>query len=250
MPAEPSVAQPAGRFGPDNYAAWRASSLGSITEALERRLLLRLAGELRNLDVLDIGCGDGTLALACRQGGAARVVGCDADPRMIAQAAGHAARAGAAIELLVARAERLPFRDASFDLVSIVTVLAFVSEADQAMREMARVLRPGGRLVIGELGKWSCWAARRLIRGWLGSAAWRAARFRSAAELRALAQAVGLRVERVSGAIYFPPVTAMARLMAPADAVLGEMTTLGAAFIVLAARKVLPGLVKPGELGR
>ena len=66
-------------------------------------------------------------------------------------------------------------------------------EIDAAQfEEMRRVLgsteRPGGRLVIGELGRWSLWAAIRRVRGWLGSPTWRAARFRSASDLRALVQ--------------------------------------------------------------
>ena len=58
-----------------------------------------------------------------------------------------------------------------------------------ALREIARVLNPGGRLVIGDLGKWSLWAASRRIRGWYGAEMWRAARFRSAGELRRLIRA-------------------------------------------------------------
>ncbi len=226
-----------GSFGPDIYASWRASSLGTITETLEYRLLFRLIGDVRGLAVLDVGCGDGTLGLACWQRGAARVAGCDADLRMVARAAERAATAAARFDVVAARAEALPFGSDSFDAVSIVTVLAFVPEPHVAMREMVRVLRPGGHLVIGDLGRWSIWAARRRIRGWLGSATWRAARFRSAGDLRALARGAGLHVEHVSGAIYFPPLTALARLMAPTDVAFGEITTAGAAFIALVARK-------------
>jgi len=102
---------------------------------------------------------------------------------------------------------------------------------------MARVLRPGGRLVLGELGRWSVWAAIRRLRGWLGAATWKAARFRTADELRALAEAAGLRVAAIRGVVFFPPVGICARLMAPVDPWLGRHTTLGAAFIALAAAK-------------
>ncbi len=106
-----------------------------------------------------------------------------------------------------------------------------------ALQEMARVLRPGGRLVVGDLGKWSFWAARRRIRGWLGTQFWRAARFRTAHQLSRLVTDTGLVVVSTRGAIFFPPWRPAARLMAPIDAMLGRFTTLGAAFIALQATR-------------
>jgi SAM-dependent methyltransferase len=234
----PSGSQAAGRFGPGAYANWRGTSLGTITETLERRLILELAGDVRGRTVLDVGCGDGALALAFRQRGAARVVGCDPDPRMIARAAAEADRQNEEIGYVLAAAEQLPFGEQSFDIVSIITVLAFVPPADLALREIARVLRPGGRLVLGALGKWSLWAASRRIRARLGRAPmWNAARFRSAAEMRALTEAAGFSVEMVRGAVFYPRWAPAAQLLAPADPGLGRVTTIGTAFIALAAVK-------------
>lgn len=228
---------PRGRSGPEVYGEWRTSSLGAITDALEYRLLFRLIGDLRGLAMLDVGCGDGSWAIACWQRGAARVTGCDTDPCMVERALASAAAAEVPLHALAGDAEALPFADASFDLVSVITVLAFVREPHVAVREMSRVLRPGGRIIIGDLGRWSLWAARRRIRGWLGSATWRAARFRSAGDLRNLTENAGLRMEHMAGAIYFPPIAVLARLMAPIDLELGEVTTIGGAFIALSARK-------------
>ena len=227
----------AGQFGPHAYARWRASSLGEIVEALERRLLLRLAGDLRGRSVLDVGCGDGTLTFALAHAGAACVTGCDIDPRMIARAAAGAAQQEAAVHYAVADARRLPFADRRFDVVTVVAVLAFVPDAEGAVCEMARVLKPGGSLIVGELGKWSLWAGRRRVRGWLGSLTWRGATFRTGRQLSELAQAAGLGVERISGAIFFPPWLLLARLLAPCDAALGERTTIGAAFVAMRSRK-------------
>jgi 2-polyprenyl-3-methyl-5-hydroxy-6-metoxy-1,4-benzoquinol methylase len=233
-------------INPSSYARWRASSLGAITERVEQHLVFDLAGPLAGLAVLDVGCGDGTYAIEAAARGA-RAVGLDADPAMLREAERRARKRGVAVELRERRAEDLPFGDASFDVVFAVTVLCFVADAAGAIGEMARVLVPGGRLVLGELGRFSTWAAWRRLRGWLGSTTWRRARFRSAQDLRELLRGAGLRVERVTGAVYYPPVGVGARLLAPIDRMPSAVTTLGAAFLVAAARKPEPD--KPqGEL--
>ncbi len=226
---EPPVA-----IGPQAYAAWRATSLGAITDTLELQATLGLMGELRGARMLDVGCGDGALACAAALRGA-QVTGLDPDPAMLAAARSRAALVGVAAKFVEGRMERLPFPDAAFDVATAITVLCFVSDAAGAVREMARVLRPGGCLVIGELGRWNSWAGVRRLRGWLGSTTWKAARFRGAAELRALAEQAGLSVITMRGAIFYPPLGLLARLMAPLDLWLGRLTTLGAAFIALRA---------------
>jgi 2-polyprenyl-3-methyl-5-hydroxy-6-metoxy-1,4-benzoquinol methylase len=57
-------------LGPDVYAKWRASGIGAITEQLQRRLILLLLGDVRGRDVLDVGCGDGDLAVELWRRGA------------------------------------------------------------------------------------------------------------------------------------------------------------------------------------
>ncbi len=131
--------------------------------------------------------------------------------------------------------KRFPFPDASFDTVVAITVLCFVADAAAAVREMARVLRPGGHLVLGELGRWSVWAMSRRLRAWLGAATWKTARFRTAGELRALLEQSGLCVTTPRGAVFYPPIGLCARTLAPIDPWLGHRTTIGAAFIALSA---------------
>ena len=227
-----------GQIGPKVYEAWRATSLGRITEAIERRLVLELMGDLRNAHVLDVGCGDGVLVCAAGSRGA-DATGLDSDPAMLAAARMRAGRAHVRAAFVEGRIERLPFVDASFDVVIAVAVLCFVADASGAVREMARVLRPGGRLVLGELGRWSLWAMMRRVRGWLGAATWKAARFRTAGELCALAESAGFSVTVIRGAVYYPPIGILARILAPLDPWLGRVTTFGAAFVALQA--VAPG---------
>ncbi len=223
-------------IGPQAYADWRSASLGAITEAIEQRVLLEMIGAHTGMRLLDAGCGDGALVCAAAARGA-EAVGVDSDPAMLEAARSRAASLGVPATFLEGRVERLPFADDTFDVVASTTVLCFVTDAASAVREMARVLRPGGRLVLGELGRWSLWAARRRVRGWFGSPTWRMARFRSSGEVRLLAGQAGLSVTVVRGAVYYPPVGWLARVLAPFERWLGHRSTLGAAFIALRAVK-------------
>jgi SAM-dependent methyltransferase len=236
---KPAALQPAltGATGPGVYARWRATTLGTVTEALEQRRILALVGSVDGQRVLDLGCGDGLLTATLATHGA-RAVGIDIDRSALhtAVARVHAARAGSA-RFVEGRIEHLPFADDTFDVVTAVTVLCLVSDRETAVREAARVLRPGGRLIIGDLGRWNAWAARRRIRGWFGSYLWRSAHFSTAANLSRLVAQAGLTVEAVRGSVYYPPVGVLARALAPLDDWLGTVTTIGAAFIAVAATK-------------
>lgn len=224
-------------LGPDIYARWRASELGTITERLERKLILTLLGDVSGRTVLDVGCGDGDLALELAMRGAI-VTGIDASAAMIEAAKGRAKLRNANIAFQVAMAETLPFSAEQFDLVTAITILCFVDDAAPVFTEIARVMRPGGQFVIGELGKWSTWAAARRVRAWLGSRLWGQGRFRTANELQSLAKHAGFVVKSVRGAIYYPRWSLAARLMSPLDSALGQLTTIGAGFVALSAVKV------------
>jgi ubiquinone biosynthesis O-methyltransferase len=234
--ASGSKAAPLPNLGPDVYAQWRASGIGGITEQLQRRLILSLLGDVKGRRVLDIGCGDGDLAVELRRRGA-NVTGIDASSDMIEAAKARAKREGLEIDFQVGAAECIPFAAEQFDTVVAVTILCFVANAAPAFQEVARVLRPGGLLVIGELGKWSLWAAARRVRAWLGSPLWRRGRFRTPRELQHLVSEAGLAAGPVHGAIYYPRWQRAAHILAGYDAALGRLTTFGAAFLALSATK-------------
>lgn len=223
---------------PAAYAGWRRSTLGQITDRLEEKLLLKRIGPVQGLQVLDIGCGDGVLSTTLAAAGA-QVTGLDASGDMLVAARRRAGAAGVALELAQGEAEHLPFPDSRFDVVLSVATLCFSGDPDRPVREMARVLRPGGRLVLGELGRWNTWSAVRRVKGWIGSPVWRAARFRTRRELRALAHHACLEGISVTGAIFYPPAGFAARAFAPVDAWIGGRTAMGAAFLVLTATKPL-----------
>lgn len=233
MPSEPTEI-PATL--PDAYRRWRASQLGQITDTLEEELILELVGSPEGMRILDVGCGDGVLAAGLARVGAV-VTGVDSDPRMLVAGRARAQRASVAVEFVEGDIRALPFTDALFDVVIAVTVLCFVPDAARALREMARMLKPGGRTVIGELGRWNLWAAKRRISAWLGPSMWSAARFRTAGELRGLVTSAGLGVTATRGAVFHPPCAAAAALLAPCDSWLGRRTTIGAAFLAVAGKK-------------
>ncbi|MCC7538393.1 MAG: class I SAM-dependent methyltransferase [Deltaproteobacteria bacterium] len=220
----------------DAYARWRATTLGRLTERAETDVVFGLTGPLGGKRVLDVGTGDGTYALEAVTRGA-RVTAVDAVQGMLDAARARAEARGTSIVLRKGRAEELPFDGGAFDLVLAVTVLCFVPAASTAVREMARVLAPGGRLVLGELGRYSLWSAERRVRGWLGSETWRSAHFWSRRALTGLARDARLRVADVRGAIFFPPIVLAARVMAPLDPLLTRAHAPGAAFLALAADK-------------
>jgi len=96
--------------------------------------------------VLDVACGTGILAreAASRVGSNGRVAGIDPSPGMIAVAE----RLAPAVEWREGVAESLPFPDQSFDAVVSQFGLMFFTDRSQALREMMRVLAPGGRLAV------------------------------------------------------------------------------------------------------
>lgn len=223
-------------FDPKTYAGWRATTLGRITERLEVDLVLSLARIGAGDRVLDIGTGDGTCAIAAaRRGGVVSAV--DTSQAMLDAAAERAREARVQVDFQVGSASALPFGDASFDRVLAVTVLGLVPDPGRALAELVRVTRPGGQVVLGELGRWSVWAARRRVLSWLRGGLWEGAHFWSQHQLRRLAQGSGLRVRTVRGAVYFPPVAGIARRMERIDAWLGRAGAPGAAFLALAAER-------------
>lgn len=104
------------------------------------------AAHPRGAIVLDLGAGTGDMALELRRRGAARVVAADFSQAMLA-AASRKTRSLDTISFVLADALRLPFPSATFDVVTNTFLLRNLADLPAGLAEMARVLRPGGRLV-------------------------------------------------------------------------------------------------------
>ncbi len=100
-------------------------------------------------DVLEIACGQGALTVHLAGAGAASVTAADLSSVAVARAAEACAAASlTGVRVEVADVQALPYADACFDLVVSCETIEHVPRPAQAVRELARVLRPGGRLVL------------------------------------------------------------------------------------------------------
>jgi demethylmenaquinone methyltransferase/2-methoxy-6-polyprenyl-1,4-benzoquinol methylase len=134
----------------------RANTLFSL--GLQRpwkRTAIRRLGLRPGESVLDVCGGTGDLAVlaARRVGPGAAAIVCDLNEPMMAagrRKAGAAERRGHRITFVRGNAERLPFPDASFDAAAVGFGLRNLVDLDRGLREIARVLRPGGRFVALE----------------------------------------------------------------------------------------------------
>jgi demethylmenaquinone methyltransferase/2-methoxy-6-polyprenyl-1,4-benzoquinol methylase len=101
--------------------------------------------------VLDAACGTGDLAIADRKAGASHVTGLDFSEQMLARARRKAADRTDVLEWVQGDLLALPFEDASFDAATVGFGVRNVADLERALRELRRVLRPGGRLAILEI---------------------------------------------------------------------------------------------------
>lgn len=140
-------------------------------DARWRRATIRAADPRPGHRVLDVATGTGKLALlaarAVAPGG--EVIGLDVSERMLDRARVAAVRAGptaALVRWLRADAMALPLDDSSVDVVTIGFGLRNMPDLDAALGEMARVLRPGGRLAVLEIAVPRAGIGRALFRTW------------------------------------------------------------------------------------
>ncbi|MBO1416200.1 class I SAM-dependent methyltransferase [Streptomyces sp. FH025] len=103
-------------------------------------------------DVLDVGCGTGSLAQLIAADGH-RVSGVDLAPRMVTRARAKLAAAGLPGHFVVGDAAAPPFREGRFDVLLCRHLIWTLPAPEQALRAWVRLLRPGGRLVLVE-GRW------------------------------------------------------------------------------------------------
>ena len=124
------------------HRAWKAYTV-MVADVKEGQQVLDIAG----------GTGDLALAFAPKVGSTGCVVHTDINEAMLREGRNRMLDAGKILPTTVCDAEHLPFADASFDLVTVAFGLRNMTHKDAAIKEMNRVLKPGGKLLVLEFSK-------------------------------------------------------------------------------------------------
>jgi ubiquinone/menaquinone biosynthesis C-methylase UbiE len=141
----------------DDFSGWYERERGGGYHALIDELEVSAVRELaRGKRVLEAGCGTGLVLSRLREV-ASSVHGFDLSRGMLQQAESRG------LSVALGSVTQVPFRDDTFDLVCSFKVLAHVPQITDAVRELARVTRPGGMLALEFYNPWSLrYAAKRL----------------------------------------------------------------------------------------
>ena len=135
----------------EGYGKWSRTYDSEVNPLIvvEEPIVLDLVGDVAGKDVLDAACGTGRYAIRLAQAGA-RVSGIDLSEDMLARAKVKRDALGLDIDLLAGDLTRLPYPGASFDLAICALALCHVPDISKPIGEFARVLRPGGRLIVSD----------------------------------------------------------------------------------------------------
>jgi SAM-dependent methyltransferase len=140
-------ADPFARFKAAQREAWASFVPVEITTTPPAAKLVKFAEVGEGQKVLDVACGTGVVAATAARRGA-KVSGLDLTPVLIERARKNASIAGVEIDFIDGDAEALPYTDASFDVVLSQFGHIFAPRPAVALKEMLRVLKPGGRIAF------------------------------------------------------------------------------------------------------
>ncbi|NWG03707.1 MAG: methyltransferase domain-containing protein [Syntrophaceae bacterium] len=174
---------------PEAYDRWFTTPMGSLIRKIESELILDLLKPKPNELILDAGCGTGVFTFDILSMGS-KVVGVDISLPMLIRA-GKKLK-GFPFQTVWSDMLTLPFRENSFDKVVSVTALEFIENAKGAVKELFRITRKGGYIVVATLNDLSPWAMQRKVEAKKGHTIFEKAIFRSPDELLHLTPVKGV----------------------------------------------------------
>jgi len=174
---------------PEIYDRWFTTPIGSLVKQYEIELILDLLKPKQGEVILDAGCGTGIFTLDILSIGST-VIGLDISLPMLIHA--REKLKGYPFQIVLADILNLPFREDYFDKVMSVTAVEFIKDAKGAVKELFRVTKRGGHIVLATLNSLSPWASRRNAEAQERHTIFEKAIFRSPDELRSLASVKGV----------------------------------------------------------
>ena len=174
---------------PDRYDEWFRTPVGTLVKRYESALLLDLLQPSPGETILDVGCGTGIFTLDVLKLGPS-VVGLEISRPMLMRA--RQKTGDSPFRPVTADMLSLPFVNDVFDKTVSMTALEFVENAQDAIRELFRVTRKGGTVVVTTLNSLSPWATRRKQKAEKGHHLFKKMVFRSPDDMRRLAPVDGV----------------------------------------------------------
>jgi ubiquinone/menaquinone biosynthesis C-methylase UbiE len=174
---------------PEAYDRWFTTPIGSLVKRYEADLLLDLLRPSHGELILDAGCGTGIFTQDILSHGP-HVVGFDISLPMLMGA--RERLRGYPFQIVLGDILKLPFLGKSFDRVVSVTALEFIEDAESAVKELFRVTKKGGCVLVATLNSLSPWALRRKTGAKKRPSIFEKAVFRSPDELRSLVPLEGV----------------------------------------------------------
>ena len=145
----------------ESYDDFCRTPLGHFVDAVERRLIGAMARPRAGESAIDLGCGTGSYTYWLHKLGLS-VTGVDLSEKMLEVAR---RKGDGRVPFIRADVTHLPFPPDSYDLALANATLEFVADPKAALREAYRVVKPGGRVVVGFIAKLGPWAEQYSKRG-------------------------------------------------------------------------------------
>ena len=189
------------------YDEWFRRGEGPTVYREEASAILRLAGKLKPGRLLDVGCGTGIFSEVFRRMGW-EIVGLDYSPGMLSKAKEKG------FTVILADAGRLPFKTESFDGAFMFTVLEFLQKPLTALREVSRVVKPHGSLILGVHNLWNPWNLYRKFRAlFKASSAYRHIEYYTLGRLKGLLREASFTLEEASTVLFHPKTVRVERFL-------------------------------------
>lgn len=138
------------------YDSWYQTKLGTFVDQIETKTAFELFQPQVGEKVLDLGCGTGNFSIKLAQKGC-QITGIDISEPMLEKAAEKASNLNLAINFIKADALNLEFEANFFDSVFSMATIEFIEDLEKLMQELKRVVKPGGKILLGTIRKESDW---------------------------------------------------------------------------------------------